>query len=117
MTAVFLPNSVNNTAVQDSRKVRYTVYEKRAGSWTTIKSGGGVGTQFTSVDGSPVTPTIQRHRISTDGTPWEFAYANYNAEETTIRIRISVVMTSPELRSGYTNNMRIDCIVLEPYKE
>jgi uncharacterized surface protein with fasciclin (FAS1) repeats len=116
--AVFVPRSVTGVNTEDSTRVRITVSEKRAGTWVTIRSNGETGASFIPVPNNYVRGQgITKMLLSPDGEPWVFANANYLAEENTIRIRIACSITAAEYSKGFTNNFRVDCIILEPVKE
>jgi hypothetical protein len=116
---IFVPPSVANSTAQDSTKIRCTFYEKREDVWVNIRSGGVVGGSFVPVPTQEVKSSngMSKILLSADGQPWRFANANYMAEESTIRVRIACAISAQDYNRGWTNNYRIDCLVLEPVKE
>jgi hypothetical protein len=116
---IFAPLSVANSTAQDSTKIRCTFYENRGGVWVNIRSGGVVGGSFVPSPTNEVKSAngMSKVLLSVDGQPWRFTSANYMAEENTIRIRIACAITAQDYNRGWTNNYRVDCLVLEPVKE
>jgi hypothetical protein len=114
--AVFVPLSVSDPEAKDSTKVRCTVYEKIDDVWTNIRSGGVVGAAFAPVPTNDVKSTagMTKMLLSPDGQPWIFTGANFFLDKNTIRIEIICAITAQEFYQGWTNNFRIDCLLLEP---
>jgi uncharacterized surface protein with fasciclin (FAS1) repeats len=110
---VFVPSVYYNPyqKVADRTRVRATFYELRGADWVTIVSDGEPGGAVTPPENRTEEYEMTKMLLYEN---FVFKYANYNELVNTIKVRIACSITTSEYSNGWTNNMKIDCILLEP---
>jgi hypothetical protein len=109
---VFVPGNIANPSnIAEKTRVRFTVYQLRDGAWNPIASGGSPGSAITPNPNTTHSTELTKMLVFKN---FVFPYSNYRGERNTIRIRVACAITAAEFSSGYSNNMRIDCLLLEP---
>lgn len=110
---IFVPSVYYNPnqKVPDKTRVRATFYELRGAEWVSIGSDGELGGTITPGENRTNEYEMTKMLLYEN---FKFKYANYNENMTTIKVRIACSITTSEYSNGWTNNMKIDCILLEP---
>ncbi len=115
---VFIPRSYyERTNITEKTRVKFDIQQrdtKNPKNWKALGSNDTAGATIVPEDNTTSPTEIKKMLIYEN---FIFPYANYNSAQNDIRIKVSCAITTAESNSGYSNNMLIDYIVLEPVQQ